>query len=157
MCPSLRLHPSAGFLIVLSLTLFVVGCETLHPRPQVSYLVTTYLCWGAGALMLWAGEDGASGERGGASVGQGAEPGRHLEAGPGIRRGGPEGEAASRDGAGPGAGLRVQSPTPRSAELLKPPGHEEPKFVLPGTAGELPSVGLAAEPSETRVRAAVRR
>ncbi|XP_077603259.1 uncharacterized protein LOC144217528 [Crocuta crocuta] len=46
---------STGFLIVLSLTLFVVGCETLHPRPQVSYLVTTYLCWGAGALMLWAG------------------------------------------------------------------------------------------------------
>ncbi|XP_014943396.1 uncharacterized protein LOC106989425 isoform X7 [Acinonyx jubatus] len=46
---------STGFLIVLSLTLFVVNCETLHPRPQVSYLVTTYLCWGAGALMLLAG------------------------------------------------------------------------------------------------------
>ncbi|XP_023100692.1 uncharacterized protein LOC102899222 isoform X4 [Felis catus] len=45
---------STGFLIVLSLTLFVVNCETLHPRPQVSYLVTTYLCWGAGALMLLA-------------------------------------------------------------------------------------------------------
>uniref|UniRef100_A0A9L0JT28 Uncharacterized protein n=2 Tax=Equus asinus TaxID=9793 RepID=A0A9L0JT28_EQUAS len=46
---------SVGFLIVLSLTLFVVNCETLRPRPQVSYLVTTYLCWGAAALMLWAG------------------------------------------------------------------------------------------------------
>ncbi|XP_032695165.1 uncharacterized protein LOC116856073 [Lontra canadensis] len=46
---------SIGFLIVLSLTLFVVSCETLHPRPQISYLVTTYLCWTAGALMLWAG------------------------------------------------------------------------------------------------------
>ncbi|XP_047690974.1 uncharacterized protein LOC125152736 isoform X5 [Prionailurus viverrinus] len=45
---------STGFLIVLSLTLFVVNCETLLPRPQVSYLVTTYLCWGAGALMLLA-------------------------------------------------------------------------------------------------------
>ncbi|XP_040314048.1 uncharacterized protein LOC121018969 isoform X2 [Herpailurus yagouaroundi] len=46
---------STGFLIVLSLTLFVVNCETLHPTPQVSYLGTTYLCWGAGALMLLAG------------------------------------------------------------------------------------------------------
>nr|XP_044614772.1 uncharacterized protein LOC123281038 isoform X2 [Equus asinus] len=34
--PRVRLwpHPSAGFLIVLSLTLFVVNCETLRPRPQ---------------------------------------------------------------------------------------------------------------------------
>ncbi|XP_064345921.1 uncharacterized protein LOC116154650 isoform X1 [Camelus dromedarius] len=46
---------SIGFLIVLSLTLFVVNCETLQPRPQVSYLMTTYLCWSGGALMLWAG------------------------------------------------------------------------------------------------------
>ncbi|KAM8963571.1 uncharacterized protein AAEQ78_011343 isoform 1-T1 [Lycaon pictus] len=46
---------SIGFLIILSMTLFVVNCETLKPRPQVSYLVTTYLCWGAGALMLWVG------------------------------------------------------------------------------------------------------
>ena len=84
LCPSLRPHPSAGFLIVLSLTLFVVNCETLHPRPQVSYLVTTYLCWGAGALMLLAGEGGTSGERGGASVGQGSGPGRELGAGPGA-------------------------------------------------------------------------
>ncbi|XP_057566707.1 uncharacterized protein LOC130837986 isoform X2 [Hippopotamus amphibius kiboko] len=44
-----------GLLIVLSLTLFVANCETLQPRPQVSYLVTTYLWWGAAALMLWAG------------------------------------------------------------------------------------------------------
>ncbi|KAF6288401.1 hypothetical protein mRhiFer1_009134 [Rhinolophus ferrumequinum] len=44
-----------GLLIVLSLTLFVVNCETLQPRPRISYLVTTYLCWGSGALMLWAG------------------------------------------------------------------------------------------------------
>lgn len=84
LCVHLWPHPSAGFLIVLSLTLFVVSCETLHPRPQISYLVTTYLCWTAGALMLWAGEGGASGGRGGASGGQGPEPGGELEAGPGA-------------------------------------------------------------------------
>ncbi|KAJ1073450.1 hypothetical protein K5549_018356, partial [Capra hircus] len=44
-----------GLLILLSLTLFIANCEMLQPRPQVSYLVTTYLSWGAGALMLWAG------------------------------------------------------------------------------------------------------
>ncbi|XP_049559497.1 transmembrane protein 202-like [Orcinus orca] len=44
-----------GLLVVLSLTLFVANCETLQPRPQVSYLVTTYLCWGAGAVTLGAG------------------------------------------------------------------------------------------------------
>ncbi|XP_073081739.1 uncharacterized protein [Manis javanica] len=44
-----------GFLIVLSMALFVIQCETLRPKPQVSYLPITYLCWGAGALMLWAG------------------------------------------------------------------------------------------------------
>lgn len=27
----------------------------LRPRPQISYLVTTHLCWGSSALMLWAG------------------------------------------------------------------------------------------------------
>ncbi|XP_076987179.1 uncharacterized protein LOC143658779 [Tamandua tetradactyla] len=46
---------SVGLLILLSLTLFIVNCETLHPRPRVSYLVTFYLCWGASAMMLWAG------------------------------------------------------------------------------------------------------
>lgn len=61
-CVHLWPHPTAGFLIVLSLTLFVVNCETLQPRPQVSYLVTTYLCWAAGALMLWTGEGGAGGK-----------------------------------------------------------------------------------------------
>ncbi|XP_005219575.1 transmembrane protein 202-like isoform X4 [Bos indicus] len=44
-----------GLLILLSLTLFIANCEMLKPRPQVSYLVTTYLSWGASALMLWAG------------------------------------------------------------------------------------------------------
>ncbi|XP_027370814.1 transmembrane protein 202-like isoform X3 [Bos indicus x Bos taurus] len=48
-------HLSAGLLILLSLTLFIANCEMLKPRPQVSYLVTTYLSWGASALMLWAG------------------------------------------------------------------------------------------------------
>ncbi|XP_049477631.1 uncharacterized protein LOC125915709 isoform X3 [Panthera uncia] len=42
-------------LVFSSLSFSTVNCETLHPRPQVSYLVTTYLCWGAGALMLLAG------------------------------------------------------------------------------------------------------
>ena len=32
----------------------------------MSYLVTTYLCWGAGALMLWVCGGGDSGGRGGA-------------------------------------------------------------------------------------------
>ncbi|XP_036130881.1 uncharacterized protein LOC118638859 [Molossus molossus] len=42
---------STGLLIILSMTLFVVNLRMLHPRPQISYLVTTYLCWGAGVLM----------------------------------------------------------------------------------------------------------
>ncbi|XP_058529932.1 uncharacterized protein LOC131482167 [Ochotona princeps] len=46
---------SIGFLIAVSLTLFAVNCESLYPRPQVSYLVTFYLSWCASALMLWAG------------------------------------------------------------------------------------------------------
>ncbi|XP_012498469.1 PREDICTED: LOW QUALITY PROTEIN: uncharacterized protein LOC105809264 [Propithecus coquereli] len=45
---------SIGLLIFLSLTLFAVNCETVHPRPRISYLVTFYLCWCASALMLWA-------------------------------------------------------------------------------------------------------
>nr|XP_048294160.1 uncharacterized protein LOC125403027 isoform X2 [Myodes glareolus] len=43
-----------GFLILLSLTLFVVNCDRLRPRPQVSYLLAFYLCWCASVLMLWA-------------------------------------------------------------------------------------------------------
>ncbi|KAM4825330.1 uncharacterized protein RHO17_001186 isoform 3-T3 [Thomomys bottae] len=46
---------SIGLLILLSLTLFVVNCQTLNPRPQVSYLVTFYLCLCSSGLMLWAG------------------------------------------------------------------------------------------------------
>ncbi|KAG8521455.1 hypothetical protein J0S82_017989, partial [Galemys pyrenaicus] len=46
---------SIGFLIILSLLLFVVTCETLHPKPRVNYMLTSYLCWAGGALMLWAG------------------------------------------------------------------------------------------------------
>ncbi|XP_037373026.1 uncharacterized protein LOC119249669 isoform X2 [Talpa occidentalis] len=46
---------SIGFLIILSLLFFVITCETLHPKPKVYYLMTSYLCWGGGALMLWAG------------------------------------------------------------------------------------------------------
>ncbi|KAM7059383.1 uncharacterized protein WM277_006062 [Molossus nigricans] len=46
---------STGLLIILSMTLFVVNLRMLHPRPQISYLVTTYLCWGGGVLMLWTG------------------------------------------------------------------------------------------------------
>nr|XP_025705791.1 uncharacterized protein LOC112807245 isoform X2 [Callorhinus ursinus] len=42
-------------LVFSSLSFSIVNCETLRPRPQVSYLVTTYLCWAAGALMLWSG------------------------------------------------------------------------------------------------------
>ncbi|KAM7330939.1 hypothetical protein ACRRTK_010128 [Alexandromys fortis] len=44
-----------GLLILLSLTLFVINCERLRLRPQVSYLLAFYLCWCASVLMLWAG------------------------------------------------------------------------------------------------------
>jgi hypothetical protein len=49
-------HPFAGLLLLLSLALFAVNCQSLHPKPQVSYLVTFYLCLCASCLMLWAGE-----------------------------------------------------------------------------------------------------
>ncbi|KAL6053640.1 hypothetical protein STEG23_018873 [Scotinomys teguina] len=42
-------------LILLSLTLFVINCNMLRLRPQVSYLLVFYLCWCASILMLWAG------------------------------------------------------------------------------------------------------
>ncbi|XP_072824731.1 uncharacterized protein [Vicugna pacos] len=42
-------------LVFSSLSLSIVNCETLQPRPRVSYLMTTYLGWSGGALMLWAG------------------------------------------------------------------------------------------------------
>ena len=79
-------HLSAGLLILLSLTLFIANCEMLRPRPHVSYLVTTYLSWGAGALMLWAGE-------GGVSAGQGVGP-----------RASVAGRASDRIGVGPTGG-----------------------------------------------------
>ncbi|XP_054566137.1 uncharacterized protein LOC114227338 [Eptesicus fuscus] len=46
---------SIGLLILLSMTLFVVHCQSLRPKPQISYLITSYLCWGSGALILWTG------------------------------------------------------------------------------------------------------
>ncbi|XP_051030179.1 uncharacterized protein LOC127213761 [Phodopus roborovskii] len=46
---------SIGLLILLSLTLFIINCDRLRPRPQVSYLLAFYLCWCASVLMLWAG------------------------------------------------------------------------------------------------------
>ncbi|XP_013364381.1 PREDICTED: uncharacterized protein LOC102012479 isoform X1 [Chinchilla lanigera] len=55
--PPVRLwpHPSAGLLILLSLTLFVVNCKALEPEPQLAFQETFYLCWCACALMLCAG------------------------------------------------------------------------------------------------------
>nr|XP_020139158.1 uncharacterized protein LOC105865558 isoform X4 [Microcebus murinus] len=47
--------PNPGLLLFLSLTLFAVNCETVHPRPRISYQVAFYMCWCASALMLWAG------------------------------------------------------------------------------------------------------
>lgn len=119
--------PSAGLLVVLSLTLFVANCETLQPRPQVSYLVTTYLCWGAGAVTLGAGEGRASGGRGGVSAGQGAEPGENTRQGFWPDWGGPPGRSASRDRAGPRAGFGVHQP------IWPPP---------PGTLSYLNYVGM---------------
>ncbi|KAG5201066.1 hypothetical protein MG293_015724 [Ovis ammon polii] len=52
--PALR-RLSKTDLVFSTLSSFTANCEMLQPRPQVSYLVTTYLSWGAGALMLWAG------------------------------------------------------------------------------------------------------
>ncbi|XP_012588979.1 PREDICTED: uncharacterized protein LOC105854452 [Condylura cristata] len=46
---------SIGFLITLSLILFVITCETLRPKPKVHYMVISYLCWAGAALMLWSG------------------------------------------------------------------------------------------------------
>ncbi|EGW07322.1 hypothetical protein I79_018454 [Cricetulus griseus] len=46
---------SIGLLILLSLTLFVINCYRLGPRPQVSYLLAFYLSWCSSVLMLWAG------------------------------------------------------------------------------------------------------
>ncbi|XP_015860263.1 uncharacterized protein LOC102923023 isoform X2 [Peromyscus maniculatus bairdii] len=43
-----------GLLILLSLMLFVINCNRLPLRPQVSYLLVFYLCWCASVLMLWA-------------------------------------------------------------------------------------------------------
>lgn len=95
-------HPSAGLLTVLSLTLFVVNCETLKPRPQVSYQETAYLCWGSSALMLWAGRAGPRE--------QGADLGRAGGGAPARTRDtdSPTGGSASREGAGPRARLGVQ-------------------------------------------------
>nr|KAF6410656.1 hypothetical protein HJG63_009130 [Rousettus aegyptiacus] len=42
-------------LVFSFLSFSIVNCETLKPRPQVSYQETAYLCWGSSALMLWAG------------------------------------------------------------------------------------------------------
>ncbi|XP_059521881.1 transmembrane protein 202-like isoform X1 [Myotis daubentonii] len=44
-----------GFLVILSMTLFVANCQALRPKPRISYLFTSYLCWGSGALILWTG------------------------------------------------------------------------------------------------------
>lgn len=52
-------HPSAGLLILLSLTFFIVNCKALEPKLQLSYQEAFYLCWCACALMLYAGEGGA--------------------------------------------------------------------------------------------------
>nr|XP_020139157.1 uncharacterized protein LOC105865558 isoform X3 [Microcebus murinus] len=38
-----------------SLSIGIVNCETVHPRPRISYQVAFYMCWCASALMLWAG------------------------------------------------------------------------------------------------------
>ncbi|XP_036152055.1 uncharacterized protein LOC118649266 [Myotis myotis] len=46
---------SIGFLVILSMTLFVANCQSLRPKPRISYLFTSYLCWGSGALILWTG------------------------------------------------------------------------------------------------------
>lgn len=147
--------PSAGLLVVLSLTLFVANCETLQPRPQVSYLVTTYLCWGAGAVTLGAGEGRASGGRGGVSAGQGAEPGENTRQGFWPDWGGPPGRSASRDRAGPRAGFGVHQPIwPPPPGTLSYLNYVGMWGALHGAAAEPPAVRLAAEHPEVHVRTA---
>ncbi|XP_021101527.1 uncharacterized protein LOC106007870 isoform X2 [Heterocephalus glaber] len=46
---------SIGLLILLSLTLFIVNCKMIQPRPQIFYQETFYSCWCACGLMLCAG------------------------------------------------------------------------------------------------------
>lgn len=97
-------HLSAGLLILLSLTLFIANCEMLKPRPQVSYLVTTYLSWGASALMLWAGE-------GGVSAGQGVGP-RASVPGRASDRIGVDPTGGQPTGKGRGLGGHLAAPLP---------------------------------------------
>ncbi|XP_069856973.1 uncharacterized protein [Dipodomys merriami] len=47
---------SIGLLILLSLTLFVVDCQSLHPRPQEACLTLTKWACGAGGCPPWSGE-----------------------------------------------------------------------------------------------------
>ena len=142
-------HLSAGLLILLSLTLFIANCEMLKPRPQVSYLVTTYLSWGASALMLWAGE-------GGVSAGQGVGPRASVPGRASDRIGvDPTGGQPTGKGRGLGGHLAAPLPPPRNPELLKLHGHVGQRDVLHGTADELPPVGLAAEHPEVHIRTAV--
>lgn len=46
------------------MTLFVANCQALRPKPRISYLFTSYLCWGSSALILWTGESGLLGKKG---------------------------------------------------------------------------------------------
>ncbi|XP_010638936.1 uncharacterized protein LOC104873799 isoform X1 [Fukomys damarensis] len=46
---------SIGLLILLSLTLFIVNCKMIQPRPRIFYQQAFYLCWCACGLMLCSG------------------------------------------------------------------------------------------------------
>lgn len=117
--------------------LFVINCNRLPLRPQVSYLLVFYLCWCASVLMLWAGE-GPWTERWGLGRAR-AEP----------RKGGQP--------PGPGWGLVWGSessihrvPPHRNSILPQPSAEGELQFAYHGAEGQLLPLGL-----ETPIPAAV--
>ncbi|KAM9757458.1 uncharacterized protein ACBT57_010280 isoform 2-T3 [Dama dama] len=91
-------------LVFSTLSSFTANCEMLQPRPHISYLVTTYLSWGAGALMLWAGE-------GGVSAGQGVGLGASV-AGRALDRTGVDPTGGQPTGTGRGLGGHLAPPLP---------------------------------------------
>lgn len=116
--------------------------------------MTTYLCWGAGALMLWAGEGRGLWRKGRVWKGRGRSPGR---TGSPAGLGWTSGEISLEGLGGARSPAAYLALTPRNPELLKLRGHVGQSDPLDGAAAELSPVGLAAEHPEVHAQiAAVR-
>lgn len=124
--------PGAGFLIIISQVLFVINCETLSPKPKITYLMPTYLCWSAGVLMLSTGE-------GRLSTGKELEPGDWV--GQAIRVGQLRGPLSN-----------LAFPPSRSSQLLEPIGHVQQKKVAHRAPAEFSPVGLNADELQARIQ-----